>query len=143
MIFVIVGLLLLVPGFFAYVTSRGGVTIALILGGVLVLIGSWIMPQAGETLPPSPHREPPTSLPPTEHSLRQERRGKTFVIVGLGFITLGIPAFVTHRAITVVLLIGDVLVLVGSWMERQARETPVLPPPPVHEAPGVLPPQPE
>ena len=65
------------------------------------------------------------------------------MIIGLGFMTLGIPAFVTHRAITVVLVIGEVLILVGSGMERRARETRVLPPPPIREAPVVLPPQPE
>jgi hypothetical protein len=63
MIFVIVGLLLLVPGFLAYVTTRGEVTLALILGGVLVLIGSWMMP-GRSSLPPSSNREPPASLPP-------------------------------------------------------------------------------
>jgi hypothetical protein len=64
MIFVIVGLLLLVPGFLAYVTTRGEVTLALILGGALVLIGSWMMP-GRSSLPPSP-TENPASLPPTE-----------------------------------------------------------------------------
>jgi hypothetical protein len=70
MIFVIVGLLLLVPGFHAYVTTRGEVTLALIYGGVLVLIGSWIMP-GRSSLPPPSNREPPASLP------RRTARGPT------------------------------------------------------------------
>ena len=69
-------LLFLVPGFFVYATTRGEVTIALILGGALVLIGSWMM-SGRSSLPPASHWGHPTSLPPTEDSLRQERRGKT------------------------------------------------------------------
>ena len=52
MIFVIVGLLLLVPGYF-YAITRGKVTINLILGGVLVMIGAWMMPGRSSLPPPS------------------------------------------------------------------------------------------
>ena len=62
--------------------------------------------------------------------VRRRRRGKVLVYVGLAFMAIGAPAFVTHRAITVALALGILLVLIGAWMERPARATRFLPPPP-------------
>jgi hypothetical protein len=68
--------------------------------------------------------------PRPERFVRRRRRGKVLVYVGLAFMAIGAPTFVTQRAITVAMALGILLVLIGAWMGRPARTTPVLPPPP-------------
>jgi hypothetical protein len=50
----------LVTGAVVFVHTRGGISVALILGAVLLLVGAWMRDRA----PVKPHTAPPPSLPP-------------------------------------------------------------------------------
>jgi len=82
-----------------------------------------------QELPPAADNRCMLGLEPRpESSLRRRRRGKVLVYVGLAFMAIGAPKLVTQHAITVAMALGVLLVLLGAWMERPARPTPVLPP---------------
>jgi hypothetical protein len=54
--------------------------------------------------------------PRPERFVRRRRRGKVLVYVGLAFMAIGAPTFVTQRAITVAMALGVLLVLIGhGW----------------------------